>query len=137
MTEELEFTGLLKPEEEKRFGKTLDEIINFKEIFEKKKIVGIAFELIDGTFFTAMVREVDDRLADRIPCEYKTDARAVLLAIINQDWLEVSKTVPVLTNKVIDIPGLTEDDELALLVDFCTLIYNAALRYAEKKLKEV
>jgi len=133
---ELEFTGLLKPEEEKGLGKTLEEIIDFRKVFSKTKFVGVAIEVIDGPLFVAIVRNVDDKLADRIPSEYKTSAREVVLGIINKDWQSLTTTIPALLNKPIDIPGLDEDEELALLIDFCTLLYNAVLRRAEKEVKK-
>ena len=86
MPEEFDFKGLLKPEEEKDFGKSLDEMLPFKEIFKSHKFIGLAIETVDGRFFTISIRVLDDEFADRIPDDYKPLAREVLLAIIDKDW---------------------------------------------------
>ena len=131
---EFEFKGLLKPEEEKDCGKSLDTFIDFTKIFPKKKLLSIAIEAFDGKLFTAFIREFDDRLADRIPEEYKPEARAVLLAIIAKDWEDVAATSPQLLNALVDIPGIEEETELVIIAAIVQGIYAAAIAYAQKRI---
>jgi len=129
-----EFLGLLKPEEESNLGKILDEIIDFKKVFKDKAWLGLALETVDGKVFTMSIKALDDKLADKMPQNYKPEARVALLALIAKDWETVVNTAPGLLNKPIDIPGIDEDVELAILTGLVQVVYFAALAYANKQL---
>lgn len=130
-----EFLGLIKPEEEKELGKVVDDIVIWKNVFPKKQWLAIGLEAVDGKVFTSVIRELDDRLADKIPPDYKPDARKLLLAAIAKDWATVVEVAPAIINRKIDIPGIDEDTELVIIVGFAQVVYMAILAYANKQLK--
>lgn len=47
MNEEFNFPGLLRVEEESALGQRLDEIVDFKAIFKKRKFIGLLLEAVD------------------------------------------------------------------------------------------
>lgn len=136
MADKFDYLGILQPEEEKSLGNVLDELIDFKKIFAKKKFVGILLEGFDGKLFTAAISNLDDKLADKMPADYKPLARELLLATIAKDWDKVVEVAPSLLNKPIDIPGLDEDTELAILAGLVQAVYMAVFAYANSKLKK-
>lgn len=135
MTEE-QFLGIIKPEEEKELGKMLDDIVDFKKVFDNRKWLGIGIEAVDGKFFTAAIRNIDDKLIEKIPPDYKPLSRQLLLATINKDWETVVVIAPELLNKPIDIPGIDEDVELAILSGLVQAVYLAINAYAHNEIKK-
>jgi hypothetical protein len=133
-TTETGFSGILMPNEEEKFGKLLDEIVDFRKVFSNKAWLGAALEVVDGKIFIAAIRNLDDRLIDKLPPDYKPDSRALVLAALDKKWDQVVEIAPRLLNKPINIPGIGEDVELAILAGLVQAIYLAVQAHAKKNL---
>lgn len=121
--------GILYPEEEKKFSKKCDELIDFTKFGDKgwMKWMMKIVEAKDDDFFLAGIKYIDNKFGDKIRPEFKTTARQVALSIINEDLDEFKLYGPLLINQLVDIPKIPEETE--------ALIIAGALRGAVEALE--
>lgn len=110
--------GILYVEEQKAFGKKADTLIDFNKFKGKNRWVNIGLSLIekkDDDIFTAGIKYLDDRLGEKIPVNFKPSARALALAVINEDKEAFSKAAPELIGLLVDIPNVTKETEAIVI----------------------
>lgn len=108
--------GILTKEQEKKFAKLLDQAVDLGKVADKveNKIAKIALnfsEMFDGYLFEVGITYLDDTLADKIPEDLKTTAGLFVVSCIEKDYEGIELHGHILLNKIVDIPGLTEDTE--------------------------
>lgn len=109
--------GTLTKSEEKLLGKAMDPLIDFTKFKSKglKRLILKYVEKKDENIFTEIVEYLDDTLADRLPESLKPLARDVALSVIHKDKNEFIRSSTILSNRLIDIPLITEDTEAIIL----------------------
>lgn len=109
-----ELIGILYKDEQKLFGKKVDALIDFTKFKGDNRIVNILLSLVekkDDDIFSALIKVIDDRYADRIPVNLKPAAREVALAVINEDKESFKEHAPVLIDLLVDIPRVSDESE--------------------------
>lgn len=113
--------GLLTKEQEKFFAGLLDDAIQFPNpILEK----------LDKTAFKLIISAVDDNLADRIPEDWKSPLEPIIDAAMDGRWEDAGAYASDMINQKIDIPGIDEESEGAIINGVIQLIIGAVLSRA-------
>ena len=112
--------GIITKQQEKEFAQLLDKVVKWDKIGEKtgNKIIKIALgfvEMFDGKFFELGITYLDDTLADKLDEELKPFAGGFVIACTEKDYENIELNGQMLLNKLVDIPGITEDTEAIFL----------------------
>ncbi len=113
--------GLLTKEQEKFFAELLDDAILFPNAL---------VERLDKVAFKLIISTVDDNLADRIPEGWKSPLEPVIDAAMDGRWEEAGRHAANLLNSKIDIPGIDEESEQAIISGIIQLIIGAIISRA-------
>ena len=104
--------GILSKDQEKQISRFLDELIDFTKF---KGIIWNVVELADGKIFQVGISYLDDNFGDKLPAGIKEEAGNFLVAVIDKDQEKILLYGTHLINKLVDIPGITEDNEAILI----------------------
>jgi hypothetical protein len=113
--------GLLTKEQEKFFAELLDDAILFPNPL---------IERLDKAAFKLIISAVDDNLADRIPEGWQSPLEPVIDACMAGSWEEAGENAAKLINQKIDIPGIDEESEGAIINGVIQLIIGAVISRA-------
>lgn len=113
--------GLLTKEQEKFFAGLLDDAILFPN-----PIV----ERLDKPAFKLIISAVDDNLAERIPEGWQSPLEPVIDAAMSGGWEEAGELAAILINEKVDIPGIDEESEQAIISGVIQLIIGAIISRA-------
>jgi hypothetical protein len=93
----------------KQAGKKVDELIDFKKLFEggKLKIVGAGLEVIDDNLANGLFRFA----YNKIPEDYKKDYLELLIAFTEGNKQGIADNLGDITNAFVNLPRITEDVE--------------------------
>lgn len=127
-----EFLGIINETEEDQLAKWLDKKIDWRKII-KSKIIGAVAEMVDGKIFSMSISALDDKFGDKLPAEYKKNARLVVQGVIEDDTEKVMSAIPGVLNQTIDIPGINEDQEFVILKGLTDTIWNLIQTVFKKK----
>lgn len=107
--------GILYASEEKKFGKLLDDAIDFEKFGKNQKAwVRLIFKVVeakDGNIFSWGIMYLDNNFGKKLGVKIKPIAREVALAFINKDLGVFEVNAPALINKLIDIRSVSEETE--------------------------
>lgn len=110
--------GLLTKEQEKFFAELLDDAIPFNSSLLEK---------LDKPAFKLIIAAVDDNLAERIPEAWRSPLEPVIDAAMQGDWGEAGEHASKMINPRVDIPGIDEESEGAIINGVIQLIIGAVI----------
>ena len=110
--------GLLTKEQEKFFAELLDDAIPFPNPL---------IERLDKAAFKLIISAVDDNLADRIPEGWQSPVEPIIDAAMQGNWEDAGEHASKMINQKIDIPGIDEESEGAIINGVIQLIIGAVI----------
>jgi hypothetical protein len=116
--------GVLTVEQEKKLSELIDNAVKLK---------GLA-ELLDGYIAKAVLTFIDDKYADQLKEDVKVQLSALIDAVINNDIPLAETLAADVVNKLVDLPGLEEEDEGLIFKGVIEFIVGVVTKWiADKK----
>ena len=126
MSEEL---GFFTKEQEKALAEVIDSAIEAKGFVEMMDgfVARIAISVIDNEL-------IEKRLvkAHELSDVFVEDIRILSNQVLNKEYIAAAETGALIVNELVDIPGLSEDDETMIFVGFLTMIVGAITKKAKE-----
>lgn len=124
--------GLLTVEQEKQFGKFLDDLKDFSEL---DGFVWNIIELLDGKLYTSAIGYIDNTLGEKLDPELKPLAAQFVLEVIAEDLdpAAIAETGTNLLNAVLDIPNVSEEYEALMIAGILQGLIALVLNFIDKE----
>ena len=126
MSEEL---GFFTKEQEKALAEVIDSAIEAKGFVE----------MMDGFVARIAISVVDNELLEKrlvkayeLSDVFVEDIRILANQVLNKEYIAAAETGALIVNELVDIPGLSEDDETMIFVGFLTMIVGAITKKAKE-----
>ena len=115
MSKEILLIGVFYPDEEKEYGRQLNEIIK-PELLKWGKSQKWYLSLLVRLFknkgaliFMNLIRAIDNRLIDKLGNEFKLHIRDFIIAVTEMDTLTIERSGGALISMLVNVPHITKD----------------------------
>ena len=126
MSQEL---GFFTKEQEKALAEVIDSAIEAKGFVEMMDgfVARIAISVVDNELIEKQVIQKHD-LSDALI----EDIQVLATQVLDKDYTGAAETGAMIVNELVDIPGLSEDDEAMLFSGFLTMIVGAVTKKSKE-----